>query len=166
MASQSRFRTRQDSYVGPDEDLRRLEEENQIMRDQLQRYQLQIQSANDQLIMLKQRYQMLINEISMREKAAEEISRIALKEANQIIETAQGNADIIIKEALGSARMVFREIERLTSQTKVMRYDIKLKMDSMGELLNSFQIPEVMNLDYLAKIASEARKEETRTNRL
>ena len=166
MASQSRFRIRQDSYVKPNEDLERLEEENQIMRDQLQRYQLQIQNANDQLIMLKQRYQMLINELSMREKAAEEISRIALKEANQIIETAQGNADIIIKEALGSARMVFREIERLTSQTKVMRYDIRLKMDSMGELLNSFQIPEVMNLDYLAKLATESKKEETRISRL
>ena len=30
------------------------------------------------------------------EKAAEEISRLALKEANVIIETAQGNADLII----------------------------------------------------------------------
>ena len=148
----SRFLSRRQNYerFKVDDEKEMLKEENQMLKEQLTRYQTQIQTANEQLVMLKQRYQMLINELSMREKAAEEISRLALKEANVIIETAQGNADLIIKEALGSAKMVFIEINRLTSQTKEMRSDIKTKLQSMDQLLETFQLPEIANLDYLS----------------
>ena len=130
--SDSRFLSRRQNYerFRYNDEVDVLKEENQMLKEQITRYQTQIKSANEQLLMLKQRYQMLINELSMREKAAEEISRLALKEANVIIETAQGNADLIIKEALGSAKMVFIEINRLTSQTKEMRTDIKSKLQT------------------------------------
>ena len=150
--SDSRFLSRRQNYerFRYNDEVDVLKEENQMLKEQITRYQTQIKSANEQLLMLKQRYQMLINELSMREKAAEEISRLALKEANVIIETAQGNADLIIKEALGSAKMVFIEINRLTSQTKEMRTDIKSKLQSMDALMETFQIPEISNLDYLS----------------
>ena len=155
--AQSRFSLRRNQYSRSDADTNRLEEENMLMREQLNRCQLQIQASNEQLALLRQRYQMLVNELSMKEKAAEEISRLALKEANHIVETAQGNADIIIREALVSAKMVFREIDKLTSQTKDMRSDIKTKLDSMGQMLDSFKIPEVDNIDYLSRTATGKR---------
>jgi len=155
--AQSRFSLRRSQHSRSDADTNRLEEENMLMREQLNRCQLQIQASNEQLALLRQRYQMLVNELSMKEKAAEEISRLALKEANHIVETAQGNADIIIREALVSAKMVFREIDKLTSQTKNMRSDIKTKLDSMGQMLDSFKIPEVDNIDYLARTATGKR---------
>ena len=148
----SRFLSRRQNYdrFRQDDEIDILKEENQMLREQITRYQTQIKASNEQLVMLKQRYQMLINELSMREKAAEEISRLALKEANVIIETAQGNADLIIKEALGSAKMVFIEINRLTSQTKEMRTDIKAKLQTMDQLMETFTLPEIANLDYLS----------------
>ncbi|MDD6466884.1 MAG: DivIVA domain-containing protein, partial [Erysipelotrichaceae bacterium] len=152
MTVDSRFRSRRHDYerLKQDEEKESLKAENQMLHDQISRYQTQIKAANEQLVMLKQRYQMLINELSMREKAAEEISRLALKEANLIIETAQGNADLIIQEALGSAKMVFIEINRLTTQTQEMRSEIQGKLHSMDQLLDTFKIPEISNLDYLS----------------
>ena len=149
----SRFLRKQDSYarLNRDEELERAQAENRELKEQLVRYQTQIKAANEQLILLKQRYSTLINELSMREKAAEEISRLALKEANQVIETAKGNADLIVREAMTSAKTVFIEISRLSKETTFMRSDIKDKLLSMNQMLDSFKIPTIPNLDYLAK---------------
>ncbi len=155
----SRFLRKQDSYarLNRDEELERAQAENRELKEQLVRYQTQIKAANDQLIQLKQRYSTLINELSMREKAAEEISRLALKEANQVIETAKGNADLIVREAMTSAKTVFIEISRVSKETSFMRSDIKDKLLSMNQMLDSFSIPTIPNLDYLAK---DDKKEE------
>lgn len=162
MSLDSRLRSKRGEYARLQQEkesrMQQLEQENGMLKEQLLRYQTQIQAANEQLLQIKQRYQMLINELSLREKAADEISRLALKEANTIIETAQGNADLIIKEALSSAKMVFVEIEHVTSQTKDMRQDIHQKLQSMDDMLTAFQIPEVPNLDYLAKPETAEKK--------
>ncbi len=149
----SRFLRKQDSYarLNRDEELERAQAENRELKEQLVRYQTQIKAANEQLMQLKQRYSTLINELSMREKAAEEISRLALKEANQVIETAKGNADLIVREAMTSAKTVFIEISRVSKETSFMRSDIKDKLLSMNQMLDSFKIPTIPNLDYLAK---------------
>ena len=149
----SRFLRKQDSYarLNRDEELERAQAENRELKEQLVRYQTQIKAASEQLMQLKQRYSTLINELSMREKAAEEISRLALKEANQVIETAKGNADLIVREAMTSAKTVFIEISRVSKETSFMRSDIKDKLLSMNQMLDSFKIPTIPNLDYLAK---------------
>ena len=154
MSLDSRLRTRRTSYERMQQErenqIQVMQQENDMLKEQLVRYQTQIQMANEQLLQIKQRYQMLINELTLREKAADEISRLALKEANTIIETAQGNADLIIKEALSNAKMVFVEIERIANQTNEMRADIHTKLHSMDDMLRDFRMPEVPNLDFLA----------------
>ncbi|MCF0112344.1 MAG: DivIVA domain-containing protein [Erysipelotrichaceae bacterium] len=151
MSLRSRAAARQAEYQKMQEEAETNDilEENQMLKEQLLRYQQQIKTANEQLVLIKQRYQVLINELTLREKAADEISRLALKEANTIIETAQGNADMIIQEALTNARMVFVEIEQLTNKTEGMRTEIKGKLQNMDNMLESFTMPEVPDLDLL-----------------
>ena len=140
------------------QELERVQQENQMLREQLKRSATQIQMANQQMRSLKQRYLSLVNELSVREKAAEEISRLALKEANQIIETARGNADLIVKEAMTNAKGVFIEISRLSKETSVAKQDIQGKLDNMSDMLDSFQIPEIPNLSLLAKKDSDEKQ--------
>ena len=65
--------------------------------DQLEKkltvYQQQLEENNARLIKLQAEYQTLENSVDAQRQAAENIARLSLREANEIIETARQNAD-------------------------------------------------------------------------
>lgn len=78
----------------------RLEYLIQELNQRILIYQNQIETVNNQFAMIKKRYQLLVSELSMREKQADDVARLALREANSMIDEASYNADSIIEEAI------------------------------------------------------------------
>jgi len=134
-----------------DEEMKRLTASLEDARIQVERNRKLAEQAGEQLAVIKDRYRVLINELSIREKAADDISRIALKEANQIISTAQNNADSIVKEALTTARMLLIEIARIADDANDVKSDMQEKLNALQKTLEEFVIIEPVSAKILTK---------------
>ena len=83
------------------------------LQKKLALYEEQMDATNSQLNDLKAKYQEVIAGMDAKQQAADEIARLSLREANQIIDTAQKNADSIVREALATARLILTDLSRL-----------------------------------------------------
>ncbi len=134
-----------------DETVDRLSFENETMHQQLESYRSQINHAGEQLNQIKIRYQSLMSELTVREKAADDIARLALKEANTIIDSAQNNADMIVREALSTARLLLSEIARIGNDAKDVKEEMQLKLQALAKSLEEFEIPAIPAADLITK---------------
>ena len=98
---------------------------------------------------LSQEHSKLQSEIATREKAADEISRIALKEANVIVETANRNADSIVKESLLTARQILVEMSNLGNEAIYLKKHVKEKMKCLSDVIEQFNLPDLPSIDCL-----------------
>jgi len=148
-----KFRLMKNGYdrFAVDDAVDRLFFENETMRKQLDSYRSQVNHAGEQLSQIKTRYQALISELTVREKAADDIARLALKEANIIIDTAQNNADTIVREALSTARFLLTEIARIGQDAKDVKVEMQMKLQALAKALEEFEIPEIPNPDFITK---------------
>lgn len=108
---------------------------------QLEMYQNRNDELNNQLSALKDKYQSVMSGLMARERVADDISRIALKEANQIIESAQNNADIIIQEALTKAQLIISDAIKLSKETELQKQVIKEQLDNLIANVEQLKIP-------------------------
>jgi cell division initiation protein len=148
-----KFRLMKNGYdrFAVDDTVDRLSFENDTMHQQLETYRSQINHAGEQLSQIKNRYQALISELTVREKAADDIARLALKEANTIIDTAQNNADTIVREALSTARLLLTEIARIGNDAKDVKEEMQLKLLALAKALEEFEIPAIPAADLIKK---------------
>lgn len=121
----------------------RLEE----LEKQAELYQKQFNEAQEQLNHLKVRYKTLVSELSIKEKAADDIARLALKEANAIIDTAQNNANAIVKEALSTARIVLVELSQLSKSASGLKEDMKAQLESLMKNIDEFEFPTIPDIN-------------------
>lgn len=133
----------------------RLNFELESQKAQLTSYMKQAESANEQLALIKERYQALVSELNVREKAADDIARLALREANTVIASAQNNADSIVQEALTTAKLVLVEIARISKDAKHVKADMQAKLEALSASLEAFIVPTVPALNILDKKDSE-----------
>ena len=103
-------------------------------------------------------YRKLVREISIREKAAEEMARLALREANTIIETAYGNADLIVREAMSTARQLLVEISRITNESQELREELSTKVVSLHSILQELEFPEIPKSSLINKDQDKKRQ--------
>ena len=151
VARKPRFRITKQGYdrFTVDDTLDRLTFEIETLKTQLETYSKQMDEANAQLTDIKARYQTLLGELSVREKAADDIARLALKEANTVIASAQNNADTIVKEALSTARIVLVEIARISKEAKGVKKEMQDQVAALTKALDDFVIPSLPALRYL-----------------
>lgn len=149
----SRFRIKRQGYdrFEVDKEMRRLETENARLQEALALNKNQIQTLLNQREGLSKQYNKLSKEITIREKAAEEMARLALREANSIIETAYGNADLIVREAMSTARQLLIEISRISSQSQEIRVELNEKVLTLHEILQGLEFPEIPNIKSVGK---------------
>lgn len=110
--------------------------------------------------MLQQEHRTLLQEITIREKAADEITRVALKEANIVVETASKNADSIVKESLQTARQILVEMSNLGNEAIYLRRDVKKKMERLADVIEHFTLPKIPSLDCLDLVDEDENVEE------
>lgn len=129
----------------------RLEYQIHELNERILIYQNQIETVNNQFAMIKKRYQLLVSELSMREKQADDVARLALKEANSMIDEARQNADSIIEEAVLEVQQYVDTVKnynqisleaknQLTAAVKLLLE--KLKLYDEIQLPNPFVQPE------------------------
>lgn len=121
------------------------------LNTQLESNRMQMTHVTEQLMNIKQRYQTLISELSIREKAADDISRLALKEANRIIYTAQNNADSIVREALSTARIVLTDMAKLGKEATDMKAGMQEQLNVLLETLEEFELPPIASPERITK---------------
>ena len=157
---QFRIKKNGDDRFAVDDAIERYQNEIEYLEKKIELYSRQVETATDQLNMIKTRYQSLVTELAVKEKAADDISRMALKEANSIIDTAQNNADSIVREALSTARLILVDVSRLTSEISGMKAEVKNQLTTLQKSLDEFTIPPLPALEWLEsqKLIEEERK--------
>ncbi len=151
MAEQAKFSIMKNGYnrYEVDDEIERLSKELETALGQVENYRRLTETANEQLTLIKEKYQKLTNQIEIREKAADDISRIALKEANRIISSAQNNADSIVQEAIATARVILIEIARISNEASDVKADMQTKINELQKTLDEFEIPTAMDEKWL-----------------
>lgn len=161
-AVKPQFRMMKNGYdrFAVDDAIERYQSEIEALEKKLELYGRQVETATEQLNMIKSRYQSLVTELAVKEKAADDISRMALKEANSIIDTAQNNADSIVREALSTARLILVDVSRLTSEISGMKSEVRTQLTSLLKSLDEFTIPTLPALEWLesTKLIEEEKK--------
>lgn len=132
-----------------DDHLDRLNEELDSYKQKLSLYEQRCEQLEEINKDVKEKYQLLLNEVRVREKAAEDIGRLALKEANIIVSTAQSNADVIIHEALASARQILLEVSKLGEETGEIKTRMMNQLNDLTRVLEGFEVPELPAMDLL-----------------
>ncbi len=153
MNSNSKFRIMRQGYdrFEVDKAVRKLEEEKAQLLEQVALNKNQILTLLEQRDGITKRFAQVTKDLSIREKAAEEMARLALREANSIIETAYGNADLIVREALSTARQLLIEISRISSQSQEIRVELNEKVEVLQEILQGLEFPEIPNIKSIGK---------------
>ena len=100
---------------------------------------------------LESRYRDVSENLEVKEKAADEMTRMAMKEANMIVDTAHRNADAIVKEALMMACGILMEVARLGDEANDLKGSMRKELQKITQALDDFETPEIPDLDLLKK---------------
>ena len=100
---------------------------------------------------LETRYRDVSENLEVKEKAADEMTRMAMKEANMIVDTAHRNADAIVKESLMMARGILMEVSRLGDEANDLKGSMRKELQKITQALDDFETPEIPDLDLLKK---------------
>ncbi|MDR1794378.1 MAG: DivIVA domain-containing protein [Erysipelotrichaceae bacterium] len=117
-----------------------LDKEINDLRRQSEFYRRQALLQAKQLEQIRTAYQDLIDDLQLKEQAAQKLSRIAMKEASRIIDAAQVNADVIVKDALVSARGLLLDATRISKDAQGNRARIFEKLNQLTETIKDFTI--------------------------
>lgn len=129
---------------------------NQLQK-KLELYQQQLVETTRALDDLKQRYQQILATDASRKEAADNIARLSLREANEIISTAQKNADEIVKEAVSTARLILVDLSKLYSQAGDVKSDMRKQLETMLASLDDFRIPKMPDMRWLEDAEEKLR---------
>ena len=120
---------------------------------QLDDLNTRIVSLGDEKEALAKQNSLLTHRVNINEKTNEEIARLALKEASDLIEKAKRNANMILKESLDYVRTLNNDVEGYKDQAIAFRANVE-KMSQ--DLLDTIDQSEVF---YLIHESNKENKE-------
>lgn len=100
---------------------------------------------------LQRQYHNIRDNLQIKEQAANEMARMAMKEANMIVDTAHQNAEAIVKEALLMARGILLDIARLGNEANDLKGSMREELEQISAALDNFETPQIPDLDLLKK---------------
>ena len=119
------------------------------LEEKLTLYQQQLDEANARFTRLQAEYQNLESSLDAQKQAAENIARLSLREANEIIQTAQQNADAIIQESLITARLILTDLSKLYGDANTVKASTLEKLEGLIRELEEFNLPKMPDLRWL-----------------
>ncbi|MBO6047881.1 MAG: DivIVA domain-containing protein [Erysipelotrichaceae bacterium] len=93
----------------------------------------------------KQDYALLVNRSAINDKTNEEIARLALKEASELIEKAKRNANMILTESMEYVRGLNDEVDDLKDQAKDFRAEVVKISTDLIETIDKSNIFSLIN---------------------
>lgn len=128
-----------------DDAILKLSEENTLLKSKLDAYISQSEIDQKKYEQLLEKYHTLSKDLEVKEKAANEIASIAIKEANDIVQSANLNADAIIKEALISARDILASVAKLGLEAKEIKANMNEQLQALSNVIQGFDVPPIPN---------------------
>lgn len=119
--------------------VKRLEEEIEDLSLKLRLYKTKTEELMFSKRELLDKYNELVQTLQIREQASDDVSRMAIREANAVIEKAHKNAEFILQEAFVSARLILLEVSKLGGATNELKGQLKEKVDKLSEVIADFQ---------------------------
>lgn len=129
--------------------LNEMDQEMAMLNRKVEMYRQRSQEVEKQLNVIKRKYQFVVEGLSAKERAADDMARMAMKEANMIVDTAQANADVIVKEALMTARSILLDIAKLGMEASELKGTMREQLEQLSDALEEFEIPPIPDLDLL-----------------
>jgi cell division initiation protein len=120
-------------------------------------YQEKLTDTMRELETQKAAYQQLLAQDAARREAADNIARLSLREANDIINTANKNADLIIKEALASARGILEDLSALYDEAGSVKAEASEQLNKLLDDLHEFRLPDMPDLQWLKEAEDKLR---------
>jgi cell division initiation protein len=127
------------------------------LENRIRLYQNQLTETAKQLDDIQARYQELLKTDEARRQAAENIARLSLREANEIIDTAQRNADEIVREALITSRQILVDLAKLYNDAGTVKSEMAGKLEGILHSLDAFRLPEMPDLKWLDEAENKMR---------
>ena len=127
------------------------------LEEKLRVYEMQLQNTEEQLSHLQEQYQSLENSLSAEKRAAENIARLSLREANEIIDTAQKNADQIIRQSLITARDILLELSKLYGDADNVKASTRANLAGLLQEIDNFQLPRMPDVSWLKEAGKKIR---------
>lgn len=129
--------------------LNELEEKTAMLNRKVEMYRQRSEEVERQLHQIKHKYHYVLDGLEAKERAADDMARMAMKEANRIVETAQVNADVIVREALMMARSILLDIAKLGSEASELKGNMYDQLKALTVALDEFEIPPIPDMDLL-----------------
>ena len=134
-----------------DDYLNTLKHQVDVLNQEVETYRNRGEEVERQLHVIKEKYQFVVDGLHAKEKVADEMARIAMKEANVVVDTAQHNADVIIKEALMTARSILLDITKLGNEATELKGSMQEQLQDLSMALDAFEVPAIPDLDLLKR---------------
>ena len=153
------FRVLKNGYdrFAVDEAIEKYAAEVEDLQNKLKVYEEQMAKMSEQMNALQTQYQNMANSLDAEKAAAENIARLSLREANEIIGTAQKNADLIVRQALITAREILSELSRLYTDANIIRESTRAKLEGLIKELDEFRLPKMPEMEWLKKAEEKMR---------
>ena len=103
------------------------------------------ESLEEEIKKLREENKILSHRIQIHEKASEEIARLALKEASELIEKAKRNANLILKESLDYVRTLSGEIEGFKDQAGKFRSSVQKMSQDLLDMIDNSEVYYLLN---------------------
>lgn len=111
--------------------------------EQIKQLEETIASLQAEIEHLNEQNSLLSHRVSITEKTNEEIARLALKEASELIDKAKRNANMILKESLDYVRSLSGEMNDFKDQAVKFRASVQ---QMSKDIIDSIDNSEVFNL--------------------
>ncbi|MBR4162615.1 MAG: DivIVA domain-containing protein [Solobacterium sp.] len=127
------------------------------LQNRISLYQQQLVETTKQLDELRLQYNHLLEMEDARKEAAENIARLSLREANEIIDTAQKNADLIVQESLRTARLILMDLTKLYNSAGDLKVDMSIQLKDLLNQIDAFRLPEMPDMRWLEEAEKKLR---------
>lgn len=109
------------------------------------------EALEQELLQTQKKYHDVSDNLNVKEKAANDMARMAMKEANVIVDTAHTNADMIVKEALMMAREILMDVARLGDEANDLKGSMRDELHKISQALDEFEPPVIPDMDLLKR---------------
>ena len=110
------------------------------LHEQIDMQETLIKKMKEEMEELKSQNATLSHKIEVHEKTNEEIARLALKEASNLIEKAKRNANMILKESMEYVRSLHEDIDGFKKEAIAFRKNVVKMQEEMLETIDKSEI--------------------------
>ena len=158
-AKRPTFRVMKNGYdrFAVDDAVERYAAQVDALQRKIELYQEQLVETTRELNTIKEQLAEMEKNEAVRKEASDRIARLSIREANEIIATAQANADEIIREALGTARLVLTDLTKLYKSAGSVKGQMNTQLEDLLKQLDHFKLPEMPDLRWLNEAENKLR---------